>query len=79
MMKLNILNMKAFLNVVDACRGAVYLLLPDGTKTDIRRKYDVQNRLMKDYQQNGKSLLLSLSVADPSDHISIVSYYAGDC
>lgn len=79
MMKLNILNMGAFLRVVDACRGAVYRLLSDGTKTDICRRHEVQRELMQAYRQNGNALLLALSVPVPADYHAIVSYYAGDC
>ena len=79
MMKLNILNMGAFLRVVDACRGPVYRLLPDGTRTDICRRYEVQRELMQAYRQNGNALLLALSVPVPADYHAIVSYYAGDC
>ena len=91
MMKLNILNMGAFLRVVDACRGPGYRLLPDGTRTDICRllpdgtrtdicrRYEVQRELMQAYRQNGNALLLSLSAPVPADYHAIVSYYAGDC
>ena len=79
MMKLNILNMGAFLRVVDAWRGSVSRPLPDGTKTDICRRYEVQRELMQAYRQNGNALLLSLTVPVPSDYHAIVSYYAGDC
>lgn len=79
MIKLNILNMKAFLAVANACRDAVYLISSDGQKADICRRYDLQNRLLDDFQENGNFLSISLSVANPSDYMAIVSYYAGDC
>lgn len=53
MIKLNILNMKAFLAVANACRDAVYLISSDGQKADICRRYDLQNRLLDDFQENG--------------------------
>ena len=60
-------------------RAGVYRLLPDGTKTDICRRYEVQRELVQAYRQNGNALLLALSVPAPSDYNAIVSYYAGDC
>ena len=41
MMKLRILNMNGFLDVVNACRGAVYVVAAGGQKRDIRGKRGV--------------------------------------
>ena len=37
MVKLNILNMKKFLGTVNACTGKVYMLCPNGKKTEHQR------------------------------------------
>ena len=79
MMKLKILNIRAFLRVVDACRGAVYWVRPDGTRTDIRRRCDLHDRLVQAHRDNGGALTITIRAAEPSDHMALVSYYAGDC
>lgn len=79
MMKLKILNIRAFLGVVDACRGAVYWVQSDGTRADLRRRYDLQDRLVQAHRANGGTLTLTIRASDPSDHMALVSYYAGDC
>ena len=79
MMKLNILNMKIFLAVVNTCSDAVYIETSDGKKADIRGNYELQEQLMEKYRQNKNSLPLSVSIKNPSDYMDIVSYYAGDC
>ena len=79
MMKLNILNMKNFLAVVNTCSDAVYIETSDGEKADIRGNYELQEQLMEKYRQNKNSLPLSVSIKNPFDYMDIVSYYAGDC
>ena len=79
MIKFNILNMKNFLQTVNACCGAVNLLYPDGKKEDINKHYGIQNQLLQKYRENKNCLLLSLDIPTPKDYMSIVSYYAGDC
>ena len=79
MIKLNILNMKNFLQTVNACSGAVNMLYPDGRKEDNNKHYGIQNQLLQKYRENKNCLLLSLDIPTPKDYMSIVSYYAGDC
>jgi len=79
MIKLNILNMKNFLQTVNECSGIVNLLYPDGRKENINKQYEVQNQLLQKYKENKNYLPLSLDIPTPKDYISIVSYYAGDC
>ena len=31
------------------------------------------------YRANGGTLTLTIRASDPSDHMALVSYYAGDC
>ena len=79
MVKLNILNMKRFLETVNACTGRVNMLCGDGKKVNINRAERVQEGLRQEYGQNGNSLRITLEIPNPKDYMSIVSYYAGDC
>ena len=79
MMKLNILNMKNFLKVVNECRDEVRVILPDGQKKNIRGHYAMQDLLLKEFEKNKGSLKIILEVVNPKDYMSFVSYYAGDC
>lgn len=79
MLKLNIMNMKNFLDTVNACKGDVYMLYPEGRKVNIKRQYRVQNQLNEQYRENRNCLRIALEITEPRDYMSIVSYYAGDC
>ncbi len=79
MVKLNILNMKNFLDTVNACTGKVNMLCPDGKKRNINGEEKVQDSLWRQYRQNKNCLRLVLEIPNPTDYMSIVSYYAGDC
>ena len=68
MIKLGIINVEEFLRTVNACEGAVYMIQPDGRRTDIGRQYG----------DNKGYLKLMLDIPVPSDYMSIISYYAGD-
>lgn len=68
MVKLNILNMKNFLDTVNSYSGKVNMLCPDGKKQNINGEEKIQG-----------SLRLVLEVPNPTDYMNIVSYYAGDC
>lgn len=79
MMKLNILNLKNFLNTVNACTGRINMLCPDGSKVNINGKEKLQDSLWQQYRQNKNCLPLVLEIPDLKDYMNIVSYYAGDC
>lgn len=79
MIKLNILNMDDFLDTVNACKGAVYLLRPDGGKTDINGGKTVQEDLQKQFCRNKNFLRLHLEILEPKDYMSIVMHYIGFC
>ena len=79
MVKLNILNMKNFLDTVNACTGEVNMLCPDGKKININGKVKIQDGLRRQYRQNKNCLRLVLQIPNSTDYMSIVSYYAGDC
>ena len=77
--KLNILNMKNFLDTVNACIGKVYMLCPNGKKQNINGEEKIQDSLWRQYFQNKNCLCLILEIPNPTDYMNIVSYYAGDC
>lgn len=77
--KLNILDMKNFLDTVNACTSKVNMLYPDGGKQNINREERIQTYLWRQYFQNKNCLRLVLEIPDPTDYMNIVSYYAGDC
>ncbi len=79
MLKLNILNMKYFLDTVNACTGKVNMLCPDGTKLNINGEEKIQGGLWRQYFQNKNCLRLVLEIPNQTDYMNIVSYYAGDC
>ena len=60
MLKLNILNMKNFLNTVNACTGKVNMLCPDGRKRNINGEEKIQDGLWRQYFQNKNCLLIGL-------------------
>lgn len=65
MMKLKILNMERFLDVVNGCEGAVYQIGPDGLRAQ--------------YRQNRGELPITLVIPNGRDYMRVVCYYAGDC
>ena len=77
--KLNILNMKNFLDTVNSCSGKVNMLCPDGKIQNINGEEKIQGSLWRQYSQNKNCLRLVLEVPNPTDYMNIVSYYAGDC
>lgn len=79
MIKLNILNMKDFLETVNTCKGAVNMLCHDGKWLNISRQYTIQNDLLKQYKANKNGLRLTIDIPTPKDYMNIVCYYAGDC
>ena len=79
MVKLNILNMKKFLETVNACTGKVYMLCPNGKKQNINGEEKIQGSLRQQYLQSKNCLRLILEIPNPTDYMNIVSYYAGDC
>lgn len=79
MLKLNILNMVNFLKTVNECGGPVVLVSPDGKHEDINKQESLQERLLKNYKDNRRSLKMRIDIAKPADYLKIVCYYAGDC
>lgn len=79
MVKLNIYDMKNFLNTVNACTRKVNMVCADGKRVNISREEEVQGSLWQQYRQNKNCLRIALDIINPKDYMSIVSYYAGDC
>lgn len=78
MVKLNILNMENFLQMVNACSGAVNLLHSDGRRENMNRQYGLQRELLKRFEENGDFLRLSLDIPEARDYMNIISYYVGN-
>ncbi len=79
MIKLNIMNMKEFLNTVNACKDPVFLIRHGGEKVNIKGQKKVQNELLEKYRKNKNCLQICLEISNCADYMDIVSYYAGDC
>jgi len=75
MMKLKILNLDGFLETIGRCRGPVYQVGPDGSRTDLCRSASLRAR----YRRDRGELSITLVVPDGHDFFRIVAYYAGDC
>lgn len=78
MIRLNILNLENFLEIVNQCAGKVVMLCSDGKRLDINKQYALQGEMKKTYRQNGDFLPLTLKIEEPSDYTRIVSYYVGN-
>lgn len=79
MVKLNILNMKSFLQVVNSCSGIINCVYPDGRKKDINKHYKAQEELLKLYEKNNNYLPLTLDIPNSKDYMNVIFYYVGDC
>ena len=73
MIKLNILNMNGFLQIVNQCSGAVNAIFPDGKRRDLNKSYAAQKVLWDQFRENQGSL-----AQKPEDYISIVYYYISE-
>lgn len=72
MIKLNILNMKHFLQVVDECSGSIKKINEDGTRSDIRRNENLQNALLFEFFQNKNFFSIILEIPQPRDYFRII-------
>lgn len=45
----------------------------------MNKQESLQERLLKNYKDNRRSLKMWIDVAEPADYLKIVCYYAGDC
>lgn len=79
MLKFNILNMKEFLDTVNACHGEVRMIYPEGGRENIKNRYRIQCKLSEQYRENKNCLPIMLEVPEPRDYMKLVAYYAGDC
>ena len=78
MVKLRILNMNGFLDVVNSGRGAVYVVAAGGQKRDIRGNAVFQRYLLGEHRRGGGSLCLTLDIPQPSDYMDVVCWYIGE-
>lgn len=77
-LKLRIMNLRAFSNVLNACSAPVELTVPDGSVHQFPGD-EAAASLCRCKPQNGTRLPLTVRVHAPRDYFNIVSYYAGDC
>ncbi len=79
MVKLNIYNMKSFLETVNKCSGLVHLILPDGQKVNMNKEYEFQKELLQKHKENKGYTQFSLDIPDSKDYIHIVCCAVVDC
>lgn len=79
MLKLNVLNLERFLEVVNGCHSAINMVCADGRKENINKQDSIQRELQVRYDKNKGSLPITLEIPDYKDYLSIVYYYIGDC
>jgi len=65
MLKLNILNLKNFLDVLRECPSVQF----DGNEEELRRRYAERKNVLP----------LTLKVGAAKDYFKLVNYYMGDC
>lgn len=75
MIKLRILNLDSFFEIVNDCDGHVNVIDENGTSTNIAHQIFAQKNLYKQYYKNKKCLSLWLDIPNPKDYFKIVSYY----
>lgn len=78
MIKISIFHLKSFLQEVNECSGAVYVLAPDGKKENLNKNYYAQEVLRQKFRENKSYLRLSLDIPCPSDYMKIVCYSLGN-
>lgn len=76
-LKMHVLNLKSFLQMLQACTGPLELRLPDGSVQVYRDTPTVQETLTRSFVASQKWLPLTIRVHTPQDYFSVVSYAAG--
>lgn len=66
-MEVKITDMQEFLTVLDGCKGAVYLLYPQGGSENLKDNYMRQAELVDEWRAKDQCLTLTLDVEDGSD------------
>ena len=66
MIKLTILNMNGFLQIVNQCSGAVNAVCPDGKWRDINKSYAAQKVLWDQFREK------------PEDYVRIVYHHISE-
>lgn len=79
MIKVNIFNMKEFLQIVNKCVGEVRLVDSEGRKKNINMQYDIQSDLQHKHNENKQCLRLILDIPNAKDYMKIVFFIIGDC
>ena len=76
--KLTILNMNGYLQIVNQCSGAVNAVCPDGKWRDINKSYAAQKVLWDQFRENHGSLALKLDFQKPEDYVRIVYHHISE-
>ena len=79
MINISVFHLKLFLQEVNDCSGAVYLVTPDGRKENLNKNYYAQEVLRQQYRENKSYLRLALDIPCPSDYMKIVTFSIGNC
>ena len=77
MLKLHVLNLKSFLQMLQTCSGPVELTLPDGSVQTYHAVPAVEKTLAQNFAASRKWLPLTIRVHAPQDYFAVVSYAAG--
>lgn len=78
MIKMNILNMKGFLNVVNLCSGNVIMRNQDGSKENIRLEKRTQEELWRKFNENKGILPIQLEIPACEDYLRVVYFFIAD-
>lgn len=79
MIQIHVMNLKSFLEVINQCKGKVFLIREHKKKTNITRQYIMQQILKNQYQQNDNYLPVSLEFEEVCDYFSAVYNYIANC
>lgn len=79
MLKLNVLNLERFLEVVNGCHSAINMVCADGRRENINKQDGIHQELQVKYRNNKGLLPITLEFPDYRDYFRVVYYYIGDC
>lgn len=78
-LKLNVIKINEFLEVVNDCIGPIHLLSAESNKTNIHQNKIEQSDLENKHRLNGKFLSVCLDIPKTKDYFKIVNFTIGDC
>ena len=66
------MDMKNFLDTVNACTGKVNMLCSDGKRVNINREDELQGSLWQQFLKNKNSLRIILDIGNPKDEYCFI-------